>query len=156
MRVSDGYWGDDAASLSVGLGNHYFMFRGFPFKLNRSISSQDGNKVKEEITIETIGFTQRKLIKLIKTTLPEAKEFIPKIYVHKDSEWERSQTLPKRSWDSVILESGQKERILSFVEEFKESKDWYLEMGVSYKTGILLSGPPGTGKTSVIKALEGK
>ena len=153
IRISNGTYGWDETTVSLGLGNHYFMLGFRVFKLNRTIISSDGgDSVKEEIKISSLGFSQDGLMKLIDATIPDEKEDLPNIYVYQEG-WVENQELSKRSWDSVILKKGKKESILEFIEEFDSSKGWYQEMGVSYKTGILFSGPPGTGKTSVIKAL---
>lgn len=39
------------------------------------------------------------------------------------------------------------------VEFFKNNKDWYDNKGVPYTLGIMVSGQPGSGKTSVIKCI---
>lgn len=39
------------------------------------------------------------------------------------------------------------------VEFFRDNKDWYDEKGVPYTLGILVSGCPGSGKTSLIKCI---
>ena len=43
--------------------------------------------------------------------------------------------------------------IRSRVEFFKDNKDWYDDKGVPYTLGILVSGSPGSGKTSLIKCI---
>ena len=56
-----------------------------------------------------------------------------------------------RRFGNVIGE--QSELIRRRVEFFKNNKRWYDEKGVPYTLGLLLSGPPGGGKTSTIKCV---
>ena len=44
-------------------------------------------------------------------------------------------------------------KIQQRVEFFANNKSWYDEKGIPYQLGILLSGLPGTGKTSIIRAI---
>jgi len=65
-------------------------------------------------------------------------------------------------WNECIFESNRtfknlffdrKSDILSKIHFFLKNKQWYDEKGIPYTLGIGLHGPPGTGKTSFIKAL---
>ena len=71
-------------------------------------------------------------------------------------EWRRHTTKPKRSIDSVVLAEGVREKIVHDVEGFHNNKARYEELGIPWRRGYLLFGPPGTGKTSLVFALAGK
>lgn len=59
----------------------------------------------------------------------------------------------KRSLNSVFLEGGVKEEIVSIIEKFSKSEDFYHKCGIPYGLNFLFCGPSGTGKTSLIFAL---
>jgi len=62
----------------------------------------------------------------------------------------------KRPFESVVLEEGLANKILSDVKEFRNARTWYLDRGIPYRRGYMLHGPPGTGKTSFVQALAGE
>lgn len=56
----------------------------------------------------------------------------------------------KRSLDTIFANDDIKERIVEKIKWFQGNEDWYHRRGIPYKLVFLLSGPPGTGKTSLI------
>jgi chaperone BCS1 len=56
-----------------------------------------------------------------------------------------------RSFDNIFFDG--KSDIINGINSFINNKQWYYDKGIPYTLGIGLHGPPGTGKTSVIKSI---
>ncbi|XP_037857459.1 mitochondrial chaperone BCS1 isoform X2 [Chlorocebus sabaeus] len=79
------------------------------------------------------------------------------MYTAVGSEW-RPFGYPRRRrpLNSVVLQQGLADRIVSDVQEFIDNPKWYTDRGIPYRRGYLLYGPPGCGKSSFITALAGE
>ena len=56
-------------------------------------------------------------------------------------------------WEDLFLEEEVKQQLKFSIESFLENKDFYDEKSIPWKKGIILHGPPGCGKTSIIRTI---
>jgi len=150
--------GDEKSVLrvSAGYGTHYFTYGGKFFQFTRTEKDATQTKeVKETLFLKTFGRTQNQFHQLLEEITPEKdSEGITDIYRwHVNGRWNKLGSQMSRRYDSVILPAVQKETIVTHIQTFMDKRDWYIENGIPYRTGVILHGIPGTGKTSLIKAL---
>ncbi len=91
--------------------------------------------------------------------LVEAEE-LGKIRVHRPaadfSDWVFAALKKPRSAESLVLRDHLYEEIVTDVQEFRASADWYRDMGIPWRRGYLLYGEPGNGKSSLVVTLAGQ
>ena len=142
-------------------GLHWFWYGGRPFRVGfyRSEDTRGWTpKRTETLYFITIGRQQSFLKEFVDEIVAchERKLDVQSFLYAYDECWSRVEAYMPRQLEAVVLEPGEKERLLQDVEKFRGSRRRYRELGIPYHRGYLLYGPPGTGKTSLVSALAAK
>lgn len=83
----------------------------------------------------------------------EADERGPRLKMAHYGYWNERSDIPERSLDTVILRAGQREELVADIQRFLDSEDTYARLGLPWHRGYVFHGPPGTGKSSLARAL---
>lgn len=67
--------------------------------------------------------------------------------------WTTRSDLPPRTLASVSLPAEQKKRVVDDLKKFLGAEEAYNKLAIPYHRSYMFEGPPGTGKTSLCKAL---
>ncbi|OQV12540.1 Mitochondrial chaperone BCS1 [Hypsibius exemplaris] len=147
-----------------GPGVHIFRYKNNWIRVERSREQQGMDfsigAPMETVTLSCIGrdkMIYHEMLEEARKLALQKTEGKTVIYTAMGSEW-RPFGYPRRRrpLDSVVLDQGVGERILSDVQEFIQNPQWYIDRGIPYRRGYLLYGPPGCGKSSFITALAGE
>lgn len=135
------------------------------------LEEKDSKKFESEIiTIEIFSYTKslyeiKKFIEDIKSTYETKRDNYRKnkrfIYMlnktgtnrggYDTINWKEYEFTSNRTFNNLFF--NQKAELLNKINFFNNNKSYYEKYGNSYTLGIALSGPPGTGKTSIIKSI---
>ena len=148
-------WRSRDMSKQLGSNSGMDLSRLFEMRDNTSSSFSRSDRV-------VITCHSRKALDAIETFLYDVLSAPPRsdkprkssVYTKNSwNEFSRHSHLRQRNLDSVVLHAGQIERIVEHIKRFEANEDKYIDLGIPYKTGILLHGEPGTGKSSSVVAL---
>jgi hypothetical protein len=92
-------------------------------------------------SIEDLRDNKRFIYTLTKAKYDESKYEI----------WDENLFSSTRKFSNIFFKD--KQTLISKIDFFMNNKEWYFEKGIPYSIGIGMHGPPGTGKTSLIKAI---
>eukprot|EP00835_Amoeboradix_gromovi_P003869 NODE_273_length_12179_cov_0.492632.p4 type:complete len:425 gc:universal NODE_273_length_12179_cov_0.492632:11433-10159(-) len=151
-------------NFQPGVGKHLFKYKNHWFQIERNRNEEvidfANNQPFESVTVTTLSpqkFLFTDMISDAKLHVMKKEHNKTVVYMSKGPDWKPfGQPRRKRPLESVVLKQNQTQDILTDVQQFLKSQNWYHDRGIPYRRGYLLHGTPGTGKSSFIQALSGQ
>lgn len=145
--------------IEIGYGRHFGLYRGHLVVVHKSlIQSGNSDAFKETCTCSFLGGSK----KLIDTFMGDLENYINSLkkeasgislYINAGGYWILRGKVAPRAMESIFLPDSTTQRIIDNVDSFASRRNWNNAKCLPNRTGILLHGNPGTGKSSLIQAL---
>ena len=146
----------DSLAYKADTGTYIMFYKGYPITVSFSRERiEERNEYAERVQLSCL-FRKKLLQEIIKEASKEVKTKEKKsinLFSAQHQYWSAIGEKPFRSLSSLTYDQDIADRILNDAKSFIEKKDWYQDMGIPWRRGYLLYGPPGNGKTSLTFAL---
>jgi len=149
--------------FSLGEGRHFVCYHGkwLMLELVREKPQAGGKEIEavyEAITIRYLGTSRNIMEEIIEEAIrlvtPSDGQYVDLYSWNGYTDWIRLKRCAGRNPDTLIYRPGLFDNITAEIRQFRESRQWYHDLGIPYKKTFLLHGPPGSGKTSMVMALS--
>ena len=162
IRMTDGKWARGTRGYAPAPGRHWFFWRGYLCRLERNINekskvgSAQNQRPKEVLHVTVLFGRVQTILGWIADgrAISRTRDRIgPGLHILKGDWWEHVADVPRRAPDSILVDDDRIDKVIEDMRWFYGARDWYGERGVPWRRGYLFHGPPGTGKSSLIRAL---
>ncbi|KAF4992666.1 hypothetical protein FGRMN_7014 [Fusarium graminum] len=150
------------------IGTHLFMYESRFIAFTRSAESSEPAlfaRKSEKVKISCLGRNPGVLKRIIYNARIEYLEkqrgctsiFRAVKAYGNELTWTKCMSKPTRPMSTIALDEALKQSLIKDLSRYlnPRTKNWYATRGIPYRRGYLLSGPPGTGKTSLTLAAAG-
>lgn len=116
-------------------------------------TKKEGFSQRYKLLITIFGDGKHQLSHVIQSTIRNAHDGRQVVITHEPYRHNSKRYTALRDFNSIVLNPETENKLLHHISWFKRSKSYFRKHGLTYKTAILLKGPPGTGKTSISRAV---
>lgn len=142
--------GGDKTYFSINYGNYMVTLGWFTIMFVNKKLIENNYSAHDKLDILIIGKNRDKYKNIISDLINRDKDK-NMITIFPSREMYYNYLVPKKSFNDIF--NSNKQLIINFLDKWKNQKQIFEGHGITYKTGIMLYGEAGTGKTTICRAI---
>ena len=152
---------NDLATVTPGCGTFKCVYNGETYGVSRKEEGQPLGELPKYFVRLCVEHDDMELLKSFVTAALTYKEEVEKnkIRVYTGTSkgyWPSYVTTYAQSLENIFISDGVKSSIIKDIDAFVDNKQRYIDFGRSHKLAFLLTGVPGSGKSSLVKAIANR